>query len=184
MVLFQKNVNSDLLVAIEYIKVLFTSNYGLESVIYDISNKKFGHVTGMAKSALSHVRGGKTLQESLMIEKAANQNKNMLYFISALGGVSTQDILRRLDDVGKHIIAEKKIYVDNFIDNLKAKMGWIIMLAALPLLIYFLTELSTDLFSEMFKSFTPAIKQNVCLAAISLSALGIFAVLIMLRYRE
>ena len=180
MTLFQRNVNSDLLVAIEYAKVLFACNYGVESVIYDLSNKKFGHVTDLAKSVLTKVNSGKTMKESLLDEKTATSNKNMRYFIDALGGTSTRDITRKLTDVGKHIIAEKKLYVDNFIDNLKTKINWFVVLMALPMLVYFLLELSTDVFT----GFTPQLKQIINFCIFAISALGMFFVLIMLRYKE
>jgi hypothetical protein len=179
MALFQRNVNSDLLVAIEYTKVLFACNYGVESVIYDLSNKRFGHVTDLAKKVLRKINSGKTMNESLLDEKAATSNKNMKYFIDALGGTSTRDITTRLTDVGKHIIAEKKLYVENFIDNLKIKMNWLIVLMALPMLVYFLSELSIDVFTGFGQ-----IEQMIKFGVFAIAAVGTFVVLAMLRYKE
>ena len=184
MTLFQKNINSDLLIAIEYTNILFACNYGAETVVYDLANKKFGSVTDATKGIINNVKSGKTMQDALLFEKTAWKNRNMQSFISALSSSSTMDISRRLTDLGKHIIAEKKLYVDNFIDNLKAKLGKFIILMAVPLLVYFLIELSTETFTELIGALSPGLKQAIYIITLIISAAVIFVMLAALRYKE
>lgn len=183
MTLFMNNINSDLLVAIEYTKILFKSNYGVESVVFDISNKEFGTVTQAAKSIVGNTQAGRTLSDAVLFEKTLWQQKNMQSFLSALASSSNMDISRRLSDLTKHIVAEKKLYVDNFIDDLKAKLGKFVLLMAVPLLVYFLTELSTETFEEMI-NLTPALKNTIYIATLAGSVVIMFVILIGLRYKE
>lgn len=184
MTLFQKNVNSELLVAIEYTKILFASNYAVESVLYDLEKKKFGSVTKAARNVVGTIKSGKTAQEALLAEKGKNHNKNMQAYLSALSSESSADISRRLTDIGKHIVAEKKLYVETFMDNLKSKIGWLVTLMALPLLVYFVIELSSGAFTELFGGISPGLIQTIYIAITAAGALVIFGVLASLRYKE
>lgn len=184
MTLFQKNINSDLLVSIEYVKVLYACNFAIESIIHDISNQKFGTVTQAAKSIEENVRKGKNMTTAILTEKNRWKNKNMISFLSVLASSSARDVTNQLTYITNHIIAEKKLNVDNFLEDLGRKLNVFIILMIVPLIAFFLIEMSGDVIRDFIPSLTPDMAQKVYLGALALSILGTLVTLITLRYKE
>ena len=186
MSLFQHNVNTDVLIAIEYTNVLYSCNYAAESIVYELSQKKFGSVTLACKDILKRVANGKTLQAALMEEKNHVSSKNMQLFISALGSETGVDVSQRLTDLGKHIVAEKKLSVESFISNIKSKLNKILILLIIPLIVYFLVELSTETFIqfEQFTSLTPTLKNTIYIGVLIADVIILAFFLMSMRYKE
>ena len=54
MSLFKHNLENDVLLSSEYIKVLLKNNEGIETIAYEISKKKFGKVSSLFRKILKN----------------------------------------------------------------------------------------------------------------------------------
>ncbi|MBT3406195.1 hypothetical protein HN419_03430 [Candidatus Woesearchaeota archaeon] len=180
MSVFDRNLNTELLLAIEYMKVSLSANNAVESVLFDISAQKFGRVSRVFSNIIKENKKGKPL-DTLLAQKAQSvSNKNFKELLIVLNTESS-DIVNRLGEVADHIMNDKKQGITKLYGKLNAYFGKIMIVLVVPMLIY-LADILKDAFG--MEEAQTLIPENIKLGAIVACAVALVIMMLMMRYTE
>lgn len=181
MSLFSHNVNTEILISIEYIRTLFASKYSLESVIYTVAEKRWGTVSRVFYNMIEDIRKGSFLKDALEKQMNSAENKNLQKLLAALNSEPGVDISRRLSELSQHIVKEKKLTIDNLIDSLKSYLGKMIMVMCIPISIFFI-KLIAGALEGLEMSFE--VSESIEFGIVAIGAMAMFFVFFLMRYKE
>jgi hypothetical protein len=177
--LFSNNLNTNILIAIEYSITLLNSGYSRENILLNLSKKKISKISPFSKKAIRHINSGKPYDEALSDLYMNQQHKNLKKFISIFNSDKASDITSMLNDLSSQIIKEKQLTIDTMIDNLTSKMQKSMMIVAIPLMIFFIVLIESTL---MVDAFIPRPELDYLVYGITILILMI--VLTKMRYKE
>lgn len=184
MPLFTHNVNNEVLVSIEYAKVLSSAGFAIESILTSLSIQKFGKVSRIAKEVVERTKQ-ENLDDALKNATAYVSQKNLKTFFLSLAPGSGANLVRTLSALSDHIIQERSLSVESLIDSMKANLNRLMLIMAAPLFIFFV-EMFKDAIVQGGEDFPFHInipgEINYVIIGLDVLALGI--VLYLLRYKE
>lgn len=134
--LISHNTNTNILIAIEYTVTLLAAGYSRENIIVNLGKKKFGDVSNFSKSASERIEE-KGYHDALTGIFEKHKHSNLRRFISILNAEDSIDISPMLNDLSYQIMKEKSLTAENLIDNLTSRMQKTMMIAGLPIVIFF-----------------------------------------------
>jgi hypothetical protein len=176
--LFSNNLNTNLLISIEYSTTLIASGYSRENILMNLGQKKFGKISKISRKAIKKINSGKSYTETLDDIYSHQEHKNLRRFISIFNSDTSSDITSMLNDLSNHILKEKKFTVETLLDNLASKMQKSMMLIALPLMIFFVILIEHSLEID----FVP--RPNLDYLIYGITILILLILLIKMRYKE
>lgn len=179
MALFSHNLNTQILIAIEYAKALLQAGYSIENILSNISKKKWDDVSASSGRILKCMTKGKSLNTALKEEADRVGHKNLKKLIVAFNveeGVDMKGVLTSLSDL---IVKEKQLTADSLIDSLTGSLQKAMTVLAMPLIIFFVVFLQSALAATEL-----TLRPNVDYAIYTLTAGILLVILIRMRYKE
>ncbi len=171
------NINTDILLSIEYTKFLLSSGYSMEDAVKIISKRDLGVVSDLFSIVLDKRAAGKTMSEAIN-EQGMVLTGNLREVFQALGSSAPIDYLNSLS---AKIIEKRNESVNRLKSRTESHIGKIAFVLMLPLFYYFFVSLK-DVFASVGLQVTvpPSVEAVV---------LGIVVVLLLIllsleRYRE
>ncbi len=179
MSLFSHNTNTNILITIEYIVTLLAAGYSRENIMTNLSKKRFGHISGVAKSLISNMNSGKSYHDALDFEYNKQKQSNMKRFLQILNAEDSVNIIPMLNDMSNQIMKEKQLTVDNLIDSLSSKTQKIMIVCFLPISIFLIIFLQ-----QAFPNFSPVVRPDLDYLINGITIIIIVALLLLMRYND
>ncbi|MFT4303485.1 MAG: type II secretion system F family protein [Candidatus Woesearchaeota archaeon] len=136
--LISNNLNTNILISIEYSITLLASGYSRENILSNLANKNFGYISSFSKKSLKLIQKGKSYQEALQIRYEHERHTSMKRFISILNADANANITMMLNDLSEQIMKQKNLSAETLIDNLTSKLQKSMSISAIPLFIFFI----------------------------------------------
>lgn len=171
------NINTDILLSIEYIKFLVNSGYSTDDVVNIVSKRKLGVVSDLFRNVLKKTELGRPMQDALHEQESALEG-NIKGIFSALTSSVPVDYLNSLSE---KIVQKRKSAVDELREKVEKNLGKIAFVLLLPFLYYFLVSLK-DVFEAVNLQIT--VPPSVEMAALGLVVVLLLILLFSMRYKE
>lgn len=154
MVLLFRNTNSYLLVSIEYVKMMFSCRYGIETIIYALSHHKFGDISLAAKNILLLTKKGEFLNDAIGHTIQKIKHKNHKKFWMAMKSEKAINTIMRLNELSRIVMKERELAITNLVDKLSSNLNKIVLALSFSLLIFLIpifnqTAQTSDIFSGL-----------------------------------
>lgn len=133
----------DVLMSIEYIRMLAADSQGLESMVYELGKAKFGSVSSACVAAVRSEKQGTPVRTTIekIVQGKGDSSRKRLF--SAL----ISDNAVELDLLVNDLVEEQKRSVDGFLEKLNTFSTWLLFLVLAPIVIVMLQMIS-DLIND------------------------------------
>ncbi|MFT4343339.1 MAG: type II secretion system F family protein [Candidatus Woesearchaeota archaeon] len=135
--LFSNNVNTNILMAIEYVLVQHNAGYSREHIITSLTHRKFGAITRVARKVLVQMHKGKDCTGALEHVQSHVRHRYLKRFVSILSNESDFD--DQLDDLADEILKMKRLTAENLIDNLSSRLQKTTLILSIPFALFFIS---------------------------------------------
>jgi len=151
MVLLFRNINSYLLVAIEYVKMMLSCRFGTEAVIYALSKHKFGDISIKAKDVITMTQQGMMLNDAIDNVIMSIKNNNHKKFWMAMKSEQGVNVIARLNELSTEIMKQRELAISNLVDSLSSNLNKIVIAESASLLVFLIPVFNqTAKTSEVF----------------------------------
>jgi hypothetical protein len=134
--LFQHNVSNDILLSIEYVKLLLKNNKGSETIVYELARQNFGEVSNHFKKIIS--------KKNVSIFDALKNSKTHPYIKElCLAIIASRISKQKLSNLSKKVIEDKETETKAIAKNIDAASNWFILLPFVPVLMILIDLLNT-----------------------------------------
>jgi len=174
------DLNTDIIMSIEFIQIMFNSGNDIETVITQLSREKFGTVTHETKKILSDMQGGLSTEDALSKAVRETKSKNMKNLFASLvtPGPNINEIL---GDLSNHIIRDKQLFIQALEMKINNFVGWLLVIQVAPIVVYSL-EIFKDIGGTTISNLimNPGIRYGI----LSFDVIIILVLLYMLRGKQ
>jgi len=181
MALFGHNRNTNILITIEYINVLLSCNYSLETIFVKVAEKKFWGVSPIFARVLKRVKKGSSLNESMTIETNNTHHKNTKRLLETLNTGAAMKLQPILEQLSGDIMEHKNLTMENLLDDLGKGLNRMMILISFPLMLFFV-HIAQEAVEGIGLDITPYLKFIPVLLVVDVVLLII--VLFMMRFKE
>ena len=183
MPLFARNINNDVLISIEYVKILLDCKYGTESIIHALAGQRFGAASRVTRTILKKVKQGIPIDDAFPQATMGIEHKNLASFFLVLRAEPGTNVTRRLTELSNRIVKQTTLTVDTLIDSMKVNLNRLMMIMTAPLFIFFLAliEDALGIGDLPFQFSIPAYTNEII---IIFDVIALFIVMILLRYKD
>lgn len=179
-------LGDDVIISSEYIKVMFKNHEGIETVVYELANRKLGKVSKLFKGVLRQEDKGQPVRESLKQLSKQNINSYLKRLVSAL--VAESKVEQNLAELSEMIVSDRNLEVERLTRRLELVSDFLLFLPHIALLIPLI-----DIFNGALSGMPEdtglgiaslAIPEIVKPVALVLAAVVITGLVIVLRVRK
>ena len=125
---------TSMLYAIEYARVLLSAGKGKETVITQLAEHHFPHISPAARKVLKQIKKGYAFNDALT--RAGQHHATTVQ--EFLGAFKTGNPQQMLDDLSQRLIQEQQRSTEQQIDTLHNSMQKAVMVMGLPLALFML----------------------------------------------
>ncbi len=171
------NLNTDILLSVEYLKFLLKSGYSVKDAVKIISNRKLGAVSDLFDSSLKKMESGKTLNEALAEQASALSGNLKELFLS----LSSTMPVESLDSLEKKAMDTRTNTIENLSKKAGNQIGKIALVLLIPMFYYFFVALKT-----IFESigWNVAVPPNAELVVLGAVVALLVVIIYLMRYKE
>ena len=138
------DLNTDIIMSIEYIQILFGAGNDIETVLVKLAKERFGSVSSACKHIVKDMtENGMGSEQALnkAVKEASSKNMKDLFASLATPGPNIANIL---SDLSTHIIRDKQLYIQALEIKIGNYLGWKLKLQLIPIILY-----SLEIFREI-----------------------------------
>jgi hypothetical protein len=177
MALVSYDINSNILVSIEYAITLLDAGYSRENILSNMASKGFGTVSRFSKKAIRKMKKGLTYGDALENQQMHEHHHNMKRLATIYKAEG--DIRPMLDNLSKEIMKEKQLGADNLIDSMTSKLQKASTIVAFPILIFFV-----GILEDAFPGFQLIERPSLDYLVYGITLLILLVIILRMRYNE
>lgn len=175
------DLNTNIIMSIEFIKILYNSGNDVETIITALSKENFGEISFQSRNILKEMKSGLSTEDALSkaVRNSSTKNTKNLFAALVNPGPNVNQILT---DLSQHIIQDKQLFISSLEQKINNYVNWILLLQAIPIVLYALEIFKGLGDFSIFDSFlfTPKFR----IAVLACDAIVIFFLLFMLRGKQ
>ena len=142
MKLFVGCENVNIFNSLQMIRIMFNNGQGVQTLVKNISEKKYGIVSDKFKAILKETDIGKPLGEAIDAASMKEKNKYMKYLLNTfrISVDHDTDINQSIDEIEKQLLDDQKSLIDKFILHSNRMLMFSLYTCFLPFL-YIILEI-------------------------------------------
>jgi len=183
--LFTRNKNVDLFNSLQIIRAMFNNGEGVESLIKNIADRKYGYISKQFNKIILRSQAGQNLE--MVIEEMMQKEKNKFfkYLLSSLK-LSIEkniDVNYTIDQIEQQIIQEQKGEIDKYINRTNRTSLFTLYVAFLPFL-YIIIEVINWVMTDFFEDGEAIIDDKFRIGFFTFCLIALLIMTIMSMYND
>ena len=183
---FGRSVGSDVLLSAEYIKVLLQSGAGAETIVYELSKKRFGRVTALCRALVQEERNGISVRQNLEGLSERRTHPYIRRLFTAMLSETKED--KNLSNLSETILSDRALEIELLIRRIDTVSDWLIWIPLVPvvvLLFDFFSQTVSDIpGGEGFNFGSLVLPERARVGILVITAIVLFILMLSLRFRK